>query len=60
MATPAPAPPTGAHLSIARLHGEACIACGAVNVPLAPDGTVTTEGRTWAVVACAAHRGVPR
>ncbi|MFJ6214178.1 hypothetical protein ACIQGZ_12710 [Streptomyces sp. NPDC092296] len=46
---------------VSRLHGEACITCGAAGPPLVPAGHVYTEGRDggrlgWAVVACPRHR----
>lgn len=47
-------------VSIARLHGEACWHCGAVNTTLATDGAVTTtvDGglRVWQIVTCPQHR----
>lgn len=51
-------------ISIARLHGEACIACGTTRAPLAPAGHVYTRdqqgGRLgWSVVACAEHQVRP-
>lgn len=64
------APPPGVlpvkadEISIARLHGEACWFCGAVQSPLRPVGEVatTTDGgfRIWPVVACPSdgHREV--
>lgn len=59
-ATPPPtAAPDG--VSIARLHGEACWWCGAVNTGLRPIGEVSTavDGgiRLWPVVACRQHAG---
>ncbi|MEV6013885.1 hypothetical protein AB0M29_45095, partial [Streptomyces sp. NPDC051976] len=55
-----PPPGTGPDASIARLHGEACWWCGAVNPSLRPIGEVTTavEGgrRVWTVVGCKAHQ----
>ena len=61
MASPSDAPLVGADVSIARLHGEACIDCGAVNTKLYPAGEVSTvvEGgrQVWQVVACVDHRG---
>lgn len=57
---PAPTVPSTAEaaiaISIARLHGEACITCGAVHKKLTPAGSVTIKTRTgqrsWPVVAC--------
>ena len=43
------------YLSIARLHGEACIVCGAVTLPLSPCGAVSMHGHEWQVMACADH-----
>jgi hypothetical protein len=44
-------------VSIARLHGEACWDCGAVNTTLHPDGTVTTAaGQEWEIRRCISHR----
>lgn len=61
MTSPPEAPLVGADVSIARLHGEACIDCGAVNTKLYPAGAVSTrvDGglQVWQVVACADHRG---
>lgn len=61
MTSPPDAPVVGDDVSIARLHGEACITCGAVNTRLFPAGAVSTvvEGglQVWQVVACAKHRG---
>lgn len=56
-ATHAPAPiiPVGDTISIARLHGQACLDCGAVTRHLAPTGHVLFHGRLWPVVACATH-----
>lgn len=52
-----PAPPD---ISIARLHGEACYTCGAVNTGLQPAGQVSTvvDGglRVWPIVTCAECR----
>lgn len=50
-----------ASISIARLHGEACIRCGAVFLPLFPVGSIYTRDRdgalrAWHVVACGQHR----
>lgn len=63
VAPPAP----NAHLapiSIARLHGEACIRCGAVHRKLYPAGEVTVaingRHRVWPVAACEEHRGGAR
>ncbi|MEU4578908.1 hypothetical protein [Nonomuraea sp. NPDC023979] len=42
-------------VSIARLHGMACIDCGAVHGRLSPAGDVELYGRRWPVVACRAH-----
>jgi small ligand-binding sensory domain FIST len=41
-------------VSIARLHGRACIHCGAVAKDLSPAGTVTVSGsdREWPIVTC--------
>lgn len=60
--TPPPgAPVVSADTSIARLHGEACFHCGAVNTGLQAAGEVSTptDGgfRVWPVVACTEHRG---
>jgi hypothetical protein len=46
-----------ADTSPVRLHGEACIACGATEQPLRPAGQVVTAGRdgvshVWDVVRC--------
>lgn len=47
-------------VSIARLHGEACWHCGAVNAQLEPIGEVSTVvgggRRVWTVVACSTHK----
>jgi hypothetical protein len=43
------------NISIARLHGQACIDCGAVTLKLSPAGRVLYRGRLWTVVACADH-----
>ena len=43
MTSPPEAPLVGADVSIARLHGEACIDCGAVNTKLYPAGAVSTR-----------------
>jgi hypothetical protein len=55
---PPSAPPD---VSPARLHGEACWWCGAVNTNLHPAGEVTTavdDGhRVWQVMACGTHQG---
>jgi hypothetical protein len=53
-ADPRPVPPD---TSPARLHGEACIECGATDPPLRPAGQVVTAGtagvsRVWDVVRC--------
>ncbi|WP_327586567.1 hypothetical protein OHA25_05805 [Nonomuraea sp. NBC_00507] len=42
-------------ISIVRLHGQACIDCGAVNKRLQPAGDVSHRGRLWRVVACDNH-----
>lgn len=41
-------------VSIARLHGEACFDCGAVNKTLRSAGHVVIRGtnRVWPIVAC--------
>lgn len=43
-------------VSIARLHGQACIKCGSTTPPLRPAGHVNTRGSdgliAWPVVAC--------
>ncbi|POX47713.1 hypothetical protein C3489_28955 [Streptomyces sp. Ru71] len=41
-------------LSIARLHGEACFDCGAVNKTLRAAGHVVLRGsdRVWQIVTC--------
>ena len=49
-------------VSIARLHGEACISCGCTALPLMPNGHVGTRGSedgilSWPVVACPACCG---
>lgn len=48
-------------ISIARLHGEACIVCGTASTPLMSAGHVYTLSRGarlgWAVVACPDHAG---
>lgn len=51
-------------VSIARLHGEACIRCGATALPLMPNGYIRTRGSeggvlSWPVVACAGCWGRP-
>jgi hypothetical protein len=51
-------------VSIARLHGEACIKCGSTVLPLMPNGHVETRGSeggilSWPVVACAGCWGGP-
>ncbi|GAB2800266.1 hypothetical protein GCM10027091_35080 [Streptomyces daliensis] len=47
-------------ISIARLHGEACIDCGAVHQRLFPAGTLRTMtergARVWSVVTCTLHQ----
>lgn len=52
-------------VSIARLHGEACIRCGSTVPPLTPCGHMRTVGTdngvlSWPVVACAAECGDPQ
>ncbi|MFJ8153994.1 hypothetical protein [Streptomyces sp. NPDC094468] len=44
----------GTHVSIVRLHGEACFDCGAVNKPLREAGHVVVLGRKriWRVRTC--------
>lgn len=46
-------------LSIARLHGHACIVCGTTTPPLRAAGHVNTRGSdgliAWPVVACKEH-----
>lgn len=42
-------------ISIARLHGLACVDCGAVARRLRPAGIGTHQGREWPVVACPQH-----
>ncbi|MGP4092908.1 hypothetical protein [Nonomuraea sp. KM90] len=42
-------------VSIARLHGLACIDCGAVTKCLQSAGFVMHRGRLWPVVACETH-----
>ncbi|MEU6058038.1 hypothetical protein [Streptomyces sp. NPDC047097] len=44
-------------VSLARLHGEACITCGATPPRLEPVGHVQIRGeeRSWPVAACPAH-----
>lgn len=53
-------PPVDA-ISIARLHGEACIRCGSTQLPLLPAGQIagTADGDSagWPVVACPDHQG---
>lgn len=44
-------------LSIARLHGEACIVCGSADHPLFPVDKTYIEGRP--VVACKRHKNAP-
>lgn len=41
-------------VSIARLHGEACFDCGAVNKTLRATGHVMLRGstRVWEIVTC--------
>lgn len=56
----APSSPTEAsEPNFARLHGEACWFCGAVNGPLTPAGEVTLNGdaQVWQVAACQTHQG---
>jgi hypothetical protein len=48
-------------ISIARLHGEACLICGTTSDALLPTGRLHTTGadgtrRTWRAVVCPAHR----
>ncbi|MGI5288360.1 hypothetical protein ACQEVF_34170 [Nonomuraea polychroma] len=43
-------------ISIARLHGLACIDCGAVTKHLHPVGDVLHRGRLWPAVACDTHK----
>jgi hypothetical protein len=42
------------HVSIVRLHGEACFHCGAVNKALCTAGHVVVRGdtRVWQIVTC--------
>lgn len=42
------------HVSIVRLHGEACFDCGAVNTPLRSAGQVVVLGcrRVWRIRTC--------
>lgn len=52
-------------ISIARLHGEACLICGATSNALLPMGQLKTIGpsgthRTWLAVACPLHRTTHR
>lgn len=52
------------HVSIARLHGEACIKCGSTVLPLMHNGYVRTRGSddsvlSWLVVACQPCWGRP-
>ena len=44
----------GTHVSIVRLHGEACFDCGAVNKPLREAGHVVVLGRKriWRIRTC--------
>ncbi|MBD0837153.1 hypothetical protein [Streptomyces sp. TRM68416] len=55
-----PLPPTvvDRHVSIARLHGEACFDCGAVNKTLRAAGHVMVRGstRVWRIVTCGCRR----
>lgn len=48
-------------ISIARLHGEACIVCGTASPPLISAGHVYTRScgarLGWTVVACPEHAG---
>ncbi len=46
-------------VSIARLHGEACGRCGAVDQPLHPAAEVTVYDWQWQVVVCDDHQAVP-
>lgn len=61
MSGAAPAPllhdliPLGDSVSIARLHGQACLDCGTVAGRLHPAGVALHRGRRWPVVACDAH-----
>jgi hypothetical protein len=52
-------PAAPADVSIARLHGEACWWCGAVQTTLRTVGEVSTpvDGghRVWPIVACPDH-----
>jgi hypothetical protein len=42
-------------ISIARLHGMACIDCGAVTDDLEVAGQIELHERSWRVVACGHH-----
>lgn len=56
VAPPGPAPiPVQDTISIARLHGLACIDCGAVTRQLSPAGHVLHRQRLWPIVACGIH-----
>ncbi len=46
---------------IARLHGEACFYCGAVNKALREAGHVVVRGstRVWPIVTCGCRTAVP-
>lgn len=50
--------PISEHISIARLHGEACFRCGAVARTLYAAGHISLPGRdrVWPVVVCEDHR----
>jgi hypothetical protein len=47
-------------VSIARLHGEACFDCGAVNKTLRAAGSVVVRdgGRVWQIVTCGCRSSV--
>lgn len=50
----------GTAVSLARLHGEACIVCGGVTGPHVPAGARHTRAAdgtlvAWDVVTCVAH-----
>lgn len=46
-------------VSLARLHGEACFDCGAVNKTLRAAGHVVIRGstRVWQIVTCGCRGG---
>ncbi|MDT0377561.1 hypothetical protein RM572_02070 [Streptomyces sp. DSM 42041] len=60
LTAPPPAELCNEHVSIVRLHGEACFYCGAALGRLRPAGSNTTPvpggTREWLLVACDEHR----